>query len=172
MNHHLSNSGSRNIFASKIIAYNHWKINTNNIKVILYRYFSCYATRYTLHTKLVCTNSSLHTLKRCYKHFVILCFYIVITIQYSFICKYILFDFQSFKACDSFCWLSLLEYIDYTPWRWPFKGWKMLQWLIVLMQWWFSTEMRRLTTGIRSEKCVVRRFRRCANVYLHKSRYT
>ena len=27
--------------------------------------------------------------------------------------------------------------------------------------------MRRLTTGIRSEKCVVRRFRRCANVYLH-----
>jgi len=26
------------------------------------------------------------------------------------------------------------------------------------------TGMRRLTTGIRSEKCVVRRFRRCANV--------
>jgi hypothetical protein len=26
--------------------------------------------------------------------------------------------------------------------------------------------IRRLTTGIRSEKCVVRRFRRCANVYL------
>ena len=25
-------------------------------------------------------------------------------------------------------------------------------------------DMRRLTTGIRSEKCVVRRFRRCANV--------
>jgi len=35
------------------------------------------------------------------------------------------------------------------------------------------TVMRRLTTGIRSEKCVVRRFRRCANVtvYLHKPRY-
>jgi hypothetical protein len=32
-----------------------------------------------------------------------------------------------------------------------------------------STDMRRLTTGIRSEKCVVRRFRR-ANVYLHKPR--
>jgi len=32
------------------------------------------------------------------------------------------------------------------------------------------TEMRRLTTGIRSEKCVVRRFRRYANVYLHKPR--
>ena len=31
--------------------------------------------------------------------------------------------------------------------------------------------MRRLTTGIRSEKCVVRRFRCCANVYLHKPRY-
>ena len=29
---------------------------------------------------------------------------------------------------------------------------------------WFSTQMRRLTTGIRSEKCVLRRFRRFANV--------
>jgi hypothetical protein len=27
-----------------------------------------------------------------------------------------------------------------------------------------NTDMRRLTTGIRSDKCVVRRFRRCANV--------
>jgi hypothetical protein len=34
----------------------------------------------------------------------------------------------------------------------------------------YYTDMRRLTTGIRSEKCVVRRFRRCANVYLHKPR--
>jgi hypothetical protein len=32
------------------------------------------------------------------------------------------------------------------------------------------TDMRRLTTGIRSKKCVVRRFRCCANVYLHKPR--
>jgi len=31
--------------------------------------------------------------------------------------------------------------------------------------------MRRLTTGTRSEKRVVRRFRHCANVYLHKPRY-
>jgi len=30
------------------------------------------------------------------------------------------------------------------------------------------TVMRRLTTGIRSKKCVVRRFRRCEKVYLHK----
>jgi hypothetical protein len=30
------------------------------------------------------------------------------------------------------------------------------------------TNIRRLTTGIRSEKCVVRRFRRSTNVYLHK----
>jgi len=29
--------------------------------------------------------------------------------------------------------------------------------------------MRRLATGIRSEKCVVRRFRLCANEYLHKT---
>ena len=28
----------------------------------------------------------------------------------------------------------------------------------------FSTDICRLTTGILSEKCVVRRFRRCANV--------
>jgi hypothetical protein len=34
----------------------------------------------------------------------------------------------------------------------------------------YSTDMRRLTTGIRSEKCVVRRFGRCANVYLHEPR--
>ena len=27
-----------------------------------------------------------------------------------------------------------------------------------------------LTTGIVSEKCVVRQFRRCANMYLHKPR--
>ena len=29
------------------------------------------------------------------------------------------------------------------------------------------TDMRRLTTGICSEKCVVRRFRRCANVIVY-----
>ena len=33
-----------------------------------------------------------------------------------------------------------------------------------------NTDMRRLTTGVRSEKCVVRRFRRCADVYLHEPR--
>jgi len=33
-----------------------------------------------------------------------------------------------------------------------------------LLMWINSTDMRRLTTGIHSEKCVVRRFRRCANV--------
>jgi len=32
------------------------------------------------------------------------------------------------------------------------------------------TDIRHLTTGIRSEKCVVRRFRRCAKVYLHQPR--
>jgi len=32
-----------------------------------------------------------------------------------------------------------------------------------------SADMRRLKTGIFSEKCVVRRFRCCANVYLHKT---
>jgi hypothetical protein len=33
------------------------------------------------------------------------------------------------------------------------------------------TDMRRLTTVIRSEKCVSRRFCRCAKVYLQKPRY-
>jgi len=32
-----------------------------------------------------------------------------------------------------------------------------------------DTDMRRLTTGIRYEKWVFRRFRCCANVYLHKT---
>jgi hypothetical protein len=31
-----------------------------------------------------------------------------------------------------------------------------------------NTDMRCLTKGIRSEKCVVRRFRHFANMYLHK----
>jgi len=33
-----------------------------------------------------------------------------------------------------------------------------------------DTDMRRLTPGICSEKCVARRFGRCANVYVHKPR--
>jgi len=42
--------------------------------------------------------------------------------------------------------------------------------------WWSSQhdihiQICHLTTGIRSEKCVVRTFRRCANAYLHKPRY-
>lgn len=32
------------------------------------------------------------------------------------------------------------------------------------------TDTRRLTTGIGSEKCVIRQFRRCANEYLNKPR--
>ena len=35
---------------------------------------------------------------------------------------------------------------------------------------WVSTDMLCLTMGIRSEKCVVRRFRHCANVYLQEPR--
>ena len=42
-------------------------------------------------------------------------------------------------------------------------------WDVKLLDW-LGTDMRRLTTGIRSDKFVVRRFRRCANVYLHKPR--
>jgi len=32
------------------------------------------------------------------------------------------------------------------------------------------TDMRRLTTGLHYKKCVIRRFCRCVNVYLHKPR--
>jgi len=31
-----------------------------------------------------------------------------------------------------------------------------------------NTDIRRLTTGIRSDKCTVGSFRRCAKMYLHK----
>ena len=34
-----------------------------------------------------------------------------------------------------------------------------------------NIEVRRLMTGTRFEKCVVKRFRPCANVYIHKPRY-
>ena len=43
--------------------------------------------------------------------------------------------------------------------RWLLSGY----WLFNLHRV-FVTDIRRLTAGIRSEKCVVRRFRRCANV--------
>jgi hypothetical protein len=33
-----------------------------------------------------------------------------------------------------------------------------------------GADMRRLTMGIRSENCIVRRFRLCVKVYLHKPR--
>jgi hypothetical protein len=32
----------------------------------------------------------------------------------------------------------LLECIHYTHWRWPFKGWNMLEWLTVLIKWWHA----------------------------------
>jgi hypothetical protein len=35
--------------------------------------------------------------------------------------------------------LTLLpEYIKYTPWIWPFKGWNMLEWRMILIKWQFS----------------------------------
>jgi hypothetical protein len=44
-------------------------------------------------------------------------------------------------------------------------------WLSIMPDDGFSTAMRRLTTGIRSEKCGLRRFRHRAKVYLQKPRY-
>jgi hypothetical protein len=48
--------------------------------------------------------------------------------------------------------------------------WNRVTWQFRTLGEWTDTDMRRLTTGIRSEKCVVKRFRRCANIYLHKPR--
>ena len=39
---------------------------------------------------------------------------------------------------DSLCWLMLLECINYTPCRWPFKGWNILELCIMLTKWWFN----------------------------------
>ena len=70
------------------------------------------------------------------------------------------------KNIFSYCWFQVTFIVpDYTTWN-----------RIVTGELWFAMEssglwrneattvMRRLTTGICSEKCVVRRFRRCANV--------
>jgi hypothetical protein len=40
--------------------------------------------------------------------------------------QYTLHTKLSSRTCDSLCWPTLLEYINYTPWRWPFKDWNML----------------------------------------------
>jgi len=40
----------------------------------------------------------------------------------------------------------------------------------VCSHWWICTDMHHLTTGIHSEKCIIRWFRHCANMYLHKPR--
>ena len=56
------------------------------------------------------------------------------------------------------------------------ENWSTLYKWTVLTVWQVSTRdkyllnsLRCLKTGIRSEKCIVRRFRRCENVYLHKN---
>ena len=38
----------------------------------------------------------------------------------------------NFTIGDSFCWPTVLECIYYTPWRWPFKDWNMLELFRVL----------------------------------------
>ena len=42
------------------------------------------------------------------------------------------------KTGDSFCWTTQLSCITYSPWRWPFKSWNMLELHIVLIKWWFN----------------------------------
>jgi hypothetical protein len=44
----------------------------------------------------------------------------------------------NFTIGGSFCWLTLLEFMNYNPWRWPFKGWNMLELRIVLINCWFN----------------------------------
>jgi len=45
----------------------------------------------------------------------------------------------------------LLECINYTPWRWFFGGWIMLEWHTVLIKWWLYNIWE--TTGIWYSKC-------------------
>jgi len=53
------------------------------------------------------------------------------------------------RASDvSLCWPTLLEYINYTPWRWPFKGRNMLEWRIVLIKWCFNNICEQLSVFI------------------------
>ena len=42
------------------------------------------------------------------------------------------FNWADFTTGDSFCWPTLLECINYAPWRWPFKGWNMSQLVLIL----------------------------------------
>jgi hypothetical protein len=58
--------------------------------------------------------------------------------------------------------------LPHTPlWHAHGQVYKVPHWQLMCGQFcvpWHCTVIRRLTTGIRSEKCVVRQFRRCANV--------
>jgi hypothetical protein len=45
----------------------------------------------------------------------------------------------------------LLQRINYTPWRWLFGGWNMLEWHIVLIKWWLYNIWE--TVGIWYSKC-------------------
>jgi len=44
----------------------------------------------------------------------------------------------NFTTGDSLCWPSLLKCTNYTPWRWPFKSWNVLEFCIVLIRWLFN----------------------------------
>jgi hypothetical protein len=46
-----------------------------------------------------------------------------------------------------FCWTTLHECIDYTPWRRPFKGWNVLELHTVLIKWWFNNIWVRLSVS-------------------------
>jgi hypothetical protein len=55
-----------------------------------------------------------------------------------YVTQYTLHTKLNFTAGDSFYWPTLPECIYYAPWRWPFKGWNMLQLRTVLIKWWFT----------------------------------
>ena len=86
--------------------------------------------------------------------------YIHVHIKHVFIYTYIYIYIyiRIHKTCGKF-------HTCFGPFR-PSSG----RYIYICIYIYIHTNIRRLTTGIRLEKCFVRRYRRCASVYLHKSR--
>ena len=83
-------------------------------------------------------------------------------IHCNFTCK-CFFNFQNFTTSDSFFWHTLLECISFVHWRWPFQGWNMLEWRIVLIKKWLSNILY---------ECICRCLVWClCNIFLQKNQF-
>ena len=63
--------------------------------------------------------------------------------------QYTLHLMLNFTTGNSFCWPTLVEFINYTPWRWPSKGCHVLEFSKVFIKWWFSNTWLHLSAIIR-----------------------